>query len=116
MQCHRSSGEVHIGEGADWLEILGGGMVHPNVLSTCGLDPDECQGFALGMGLDRLAMLKYGMPRLRDFFSADIRWLDHYGFKPLDIPTLAAGWPQVNGCRRFSLERLSLFLLFCRWR
>jgi phenylalanyl-tRNA synthetase alpha chain len=73
------------------MEILGCGMVHPNVLKNCGLDPDEYQGFAWGMGIDRIAMLKYGMPDLRAFFEADVRWLSHYGFRPLDLPTLAGG-------------------------
>ncbi len=91
IQCRRDKGEVRFGEGTDWLEILGCGMVHPNVLRNCGLDPDEYQGFAWGMGIDRLAMLKYGMPDLRAFFDADIRWLSHYGFRPLDFPTLAGG-------------------------
>ena len=76
--------------GQDWLEILGCGMVHPNVLRNCGLDPDVYQGFAWGMGIDRIAMLKYGMPDLRAFFDADVRWLNHYGFRPLDMPTLSA--------------------------
>ncbi len=83
--------EIRIGQGADWMEILGCGMVHPNVLENCGLDPDEFQGFAFGMGIDRLAMLKYGIPDLRDFFAADARWLEHYGFDPLDQPSLATG-------------------------
>jgi phenylalanyl-tRNA synthetase alpha chain len=83
--------EIRIGQGADWMEILGCGMVHPNVLKNCGLDPDEYQGFAFGMGVDRLAMLKYGIPDLRDFFAADARWLEHYGFDPLDQPNLATG-------------------------
>lgn len=91
IQCRRDKGEVRFGEGEDWLEILGCGMVHPNVLKNCGLDPDEYQGFAWGMGIDRIAMLKYGMPDLRAFFEADIRWLTHYGFRPLDFPTLAGG-------------------------
>ena len=91
VQCDRSGNEVKIGEGSDWLEILGCGMVHPNVLRNCGLDPDVYQGFAWGMGIDRLAMLKYGMPDLRAFFDADKRWLDHYGFRPLDLPTLFGG-------------------------
>jgi phenylalanyl-tRNA synthetase alpha chain len=91
VQCDRSGNEIKIGEGSDWLEILGCGMVHPNVLRNAGLDPDVYQGFAWGMGIDRLAMLKYGMPDLRAFFDADKRWLDHYGFRPLDIPTLFAG-------------------------
>jgi phenylalanyl-tRNA synthetase alpha chain len=91
VQCDRSGAEVKIGEGSDWLEILGCGMVHPNVLRNCGLDPDVYQGFAWGMGIDRLAMLKYGMNDLRAFFDADKRWLDHYGFKPFDMPTLFGG-------------------------
>jgi phenylalanyl-tRNA synthetase alpha chain len=91
VQCDRSGSEVKIGEGSDWLEILGCGMVHPNVLRNVGLDPDVYQGFAWGMGIDRIAMLKYGMPDLRAFFDADKRWLDHYGFRPLDLPTLFGG-------------------------
>ncbi|WP_454915028.1 phenylalanine--tRNA ligase subunit alpha [Xanthobacter sediminis] len=92
IQCDRSRpGEIRFGEGNDWLEILGCGMVHPNVLRNCGLDPDEYQGFAWGMGIDRIAMLKYGMSDLRAFFEADVRWLSHYGFRPLDFPTLAGG-------------------------
>ncbi|MET0436855.1 MAG: phenylalanine--tRNA ligase subunit alpha [Devosia sp.] len=91
VQCDRSGSEVKIGEGNDWLEILGCGMVHPNVLRNAGLDPDVYQGFAWGMGIDRLAMLKYGMPDLRAFFDADQRWIEHYGFRPLDLPTLFGG-------------------------
>ena len=91
IQCRRDKSEIRFGEGEDWLEILGCGMVHPNVLRNCGLDPDIYQGFAWGLGIDRLAMLKYGMPDLRAFFEADIRWLAHYGFRPLDVPTLAGG-------------------------
>ncbi len=92
IQCDRSRpGEIRFGEGNDWLEILGCGMVHPNVLRNCGVDPDEYQGFAWGMGIDRIAMLKYGMSDLRAFFEADVRWLSHYGFRPLDFPTLAGG-------------------------
>ncbi|WP_034996974.1 phenylalanine--tRNA ligase subunit alpha [Beijerinckia mobilis] len=91
IQCSRKGGEIRFGEGDDWLEILGCGMVHPNVLRNCGLDPDVYQGFAWGMGIDRIAMLKYGMPDLRAFFDADIRWLNHYGFRPLDMPSLLAG-------------------------
>ncbi|OFX05569.1 MAG: phenylalanine--tRNA ligase subunit alpha [Alphaproteobacteria bacterium RIFCSPHIGHO2_12_FULL_63_12] len=87
----RVGNEIRIGQGAKWMEILGSGMVHPNVLKNCGLDPDEYQGFAFGMGIDRLAMLKYGIPDLRDFFAADARWLEHYGFDPLDQPNLATG-------------------------
>lgn len=91
IQCDRSGPIVKFGEGTDWMEILGCGMVHPNVLRAGGLDPDEYQGFAWGMGLDRIAMLKYGMPDLRDFFNADVRWMTHYGFRPLDMPTLFGG-------------------------
>ena len=87
----RVGNEVRIGQGEKWMEILGCGMVHPNVLKNCGLDPDEYQGFAFGLGVDRLAMLKYGIPDLRDFFAADARWLEHYGFDPLDQPNLATG-------------------------
>lgn len=91
IQCDRSGSEIRFGEGTDWLEILGCGMVHPNVLRGVGLDPAEYQGFAWGMGIDRIAMLKYGMPDLRDFFDADVRWIEHYGFRPLDVPTLFGG-------------------------
>ena len=91
IQCSRQGGEIRFGQGEDWLEILGCGMVHPNVLRHCGVDPDVYQGFAWGMGIDRIAMLKYGMPDLRPFFDADVRWLSHYGFRPLDLPTLAGG-------------------------
>ncbi|WP_185983923.1 phenylalanine--tRNA ligase subunit alpha [Aureimonas mangrovi] len=91
IQCDRSGAEVRFGEGTDWMEILGCGMVHPNVLRGVGLDPDEYQGFAWGMGIDRIAMLKYGMPDLRAFFDADVRWVEHYGFRPLDMPTLFGG-------------------------
>ncbi len=91
VQCDRSGSEVKIGEGNDWLEILGCGMVHPNVLKNAGLDPDVYQGFAFGVGIDRIAMLKYGMPDLRAFFDADQRWIEHYGFRPLDLPTLFGG-------------------------
>jgi phenylalanyl-tRNA synthetase alpha chain len=74
-----------------WMEVLGSGMVHPRVIANCGLDPDEWQGFAFGCGIDRLAMLKYGMDELRAFFDGDIRWLKHYGFRALDVPTLSGG-------------------------
>ncbi|WP_062232167.1 phenylalanine--tRNA ligase subunit alpha [Aureimonas sp. N4] len=94
IQCDRSGSEVRFGEGTDWMEILGCGMVHPNVLRGVGLDPDEYQGFAWGMGIDRIAMLKYGMPDLRAFFDADSRWIEHYGFRPLDLPTLFGGLSQ----------------------
>ncbi|MDP2124200.1 MAG: phenylalanine--tRNA ligase subunit alpha [Parvibaculum sp.] len=91
VRCARLGNEIRIGEGDDWLEILGCGMVHPNVLKACGVDPEKYQGFAFGMGLDRIAMLKYGIPDLRAFFEADLRWLRHYGFAALDVPTLAGG-------------------------
>lgn len=91
VQCDRAGNEIKIGQGTDWLEVLGCGMVHPNVIRNAGLDPDVYQGFAWGIGIDRIAMLKYGMPDLRAFFDADQRWIDHYGFRPLDIPSLFAG-------------------------
>lgn len=87
--CSRKGGELKIGAGDSWLEILGCGMVHPNVLRNCGLDPEEYQGFAFGMGIERLAMLKYGIPDLRTFFESDVRWLSHYGFDPLNRPNRA---------------------------
>ena len=89
--CSRAGGELKIGNYGDWLEILGCGMVHPNVLKACGLDPDEYQGFAAGLGVERIAMLKYGIPDLRTFFESDLRWLRHYGFAALDVPTLTGG-------------------------
>ena len=91
VRCDRSGGALKIGTGTDWLEILGCGMVHPNVLRACGINPDQYQGFAFGMGIDRLAMLKYGIPDLRDMFAADVRWLKHYGFEPSVQPNLATG-------------------------
>jgi len=91
INCTRRGGELRVGEGDDWLEILGCGMVHPRVLRHCGVDPDVWQGFAWGMGIDRIAMLKYGIPDLRAFFDSDLRWLRHYGFVPLDVPTLGQG-------------------------
>jgi len=91
VRCDRSGGEVRVGQGDDWLEVLGCGMVHPNVLRQCGIDPDEYQGFAWGMGVDRLAMLKYGPPDLRDMFASDVRWLDHYGFSPWQAPNASSG-------------------------
>ena len=94
VQFERRGNELIIGQGDGWLEILGCGMVHPNVLRNCGIDPNEYQGFAWGMGIDRIAMLKYGIPDLRAFFEGDLRWLSHYGFPPLDIPTLAGGLSQ----------------------
>ena len=80
-----------VGGQEGWMEVLGSGMVHPRVIANCGLDPDEWQGFAFGTGVDRLAMLKYGMDDLRAFFDGDIRWLRHYGFRALDVPTLSGG-------------------------
>ena len=91
VQCDRSGGEVKIGQGTDWLEILGCGMVHPNVLRNCGLDPEVWQGFAFGCGVDRLGTLKYGMPDLRDMFATDVRWLRHYGFSAFAAPNPATG-------------------------
>jgi phenylalanyl-tRNA synthetase alpha chain len=84
-------GKRVIGGSDGWMEVLGSGMVHPKVIAACGLDPDEWQGFAFGCGIDRLAMLKYGMDDLRAFFDGDIRWLKHYGFATLDVPTLSGG-------------------------
>jgi phenylalanyl-tRNA synthetase alpha chain len=80
-----------LGGNEGWMELLGSGMVHPRVIEACGLDPDEWQGFAFGCGIDRLAMLKYGMDDLRAFFDGDLRWLKHYGFSALDVPTLSGG-------------------------
>ena len=91
IQCDRSGGQIRFGEGKDWLEIAGSGMVHPRVLEMCGIDPTRCQGYAFGFGIDRLAMLKYGIPDLRPFFESDLRWLKHYGFAALDIPALHEG-------------------------
>ena len=91
IQCSWVDGQLKIGEGDDWLEVLGSGMVHPKVLQAAGVDPDQWQGFAFGMGIDRIAMLKYGIPDLRAFFDSDLRWLRHYGFAALDVPTTAAG-------------------------
>ncbi|MFM9943328.1 MAG: phenylalanine--tRNA ligase subunit alpha [Hyphomicrobiaceae bacterium] len=84
-------GAEAIGKPGQWLEILGCGMVHPKVIANCGLDPEKYQGWAFGMGLDRITMLKYGIPDLRDMFNADLRWLKHYGFSAFDVPTLAGG-------------------------
>jgi phenylalanyl-tRNA synthetase alpha chain len=89
--CSRAGGELKIGAGGDWLEILGCGMVHPKVLENCGIDPNEYQGFAFGMGIERITMLKYGIPDLRTFYEADLRWLKHYGFVPLDVPSMVGG-------------------------
>src|SRR3546814_5927166 len=77
--CSREGGELKIGPGKDWLEILGSGMVHPKVLANCGIDPDQYQGLAFGMGIERIAMLKYGFPDLRIFYETDLRWIKHYG-------------------------------------
>ena len=89
--CSRKDGGLKIGAGDDWLEILGSGMVHPQVLRNCGYDPDKVQGFAFGMGIERLAMLKYGIPDLRTFYETDLRWMRHYGFMGHDVPALHTG-------------------------
>jgi phenylalanyl-tRNA synthetase alpha chain len=89
--CTREGGEFKIGHGDDWLEILGSGMVNPQVLINCGIDPEVYQGFAFGMGIERLAMLKYGIPDLRTFFESDLRWLRHYGFASLQTPSMVGG-------------------------
>ena len=89
--CSREGGGLKIGAGAEWLEILGCGMVNPRVLENCGINPMQYQGFAFGLGIERAAMLKYGIPDLRTFYDSDIRWLKHYGFVPLDVPNVAAG-------------------------
>jgi phenylalanyl-tRNA synthetase alpha chain len=92
MRCDRSvPGQIKFGQGNDWLELGGSGMVHPKVLVNCGIDPGRYQGFAFGFGLDRMAMLKYAIPDIRSFFESDLRWLKHYGFAALDIPTLDGG-------------------------
>jgi phenylalanyl-tRNA synthetase alpha chain len=92
MRCDRSvPGKITFGSGNDWLELGGSGMVHRKVLENCGIDATKYSGFAFGFGLDRMAMLKYGMPDIRSFFESDLRWLKHYGFQPLDIPTLDGG-------------------------
>ncbi len=91
MQCRRDGNQLIVGEGDDWMEIGGSGMINPEVLSHAGVDATKYQGFAFGMGIDRLAMLKYGAPDLRAFFESDVRWLKHYGFMPIDVPGLAAG-------------------------
>lgn len=89
--CTREGGQFRIGHGDDWLEILGCGMVNPKVLENCGIDPVKYQGFAFGMGVERLAMLKYGIPDLRTFYETDLRWLKHYGFSALDMPSMVGG-------------------------
>ena len=98
--CLKSKEELKIGAGSDWLEILGCGMVHPKVLAAGGIDPNEYQGFAFGVGLDRLAMLKYGIPDLRTFFESDVRWLKHYGFVPLDESSMTGGLSNNGGAQR----------------
>ena len=91
IRCSWADGQLKVGEGDDWLEILGSGMVHPKVLAAGGIDAAKYQGFAFGMGIDRIAMLKYGIPDLRAFFDSDLRWLRHYGFAALDRPGLVSG-------------------------
>ena len=91
IRCSWSGGQLKVGEGNDWMEILGSGMVHPKVLKAGGIDPQKYQGFAFGLGIDRIAMLKYGIPDLRAFFDSDLRWLRHYGFLALDKPSLISG-------------------------
>jgi len=92
LRCDRSvPGRIVFGQGNDWLELAGSGMVHPRVLEMCGIDSGRYQGFAFGGGLDRLAMLKYGIPDIRPFFESDLRWLRHFGFAALDVPTLDGG-------------------------
>jgi phenylalanyl-tRNA synthetase alpha chain len=91
IRCSWVGNQLKIGEGDEWMEILGSGMVHPKVLQAVGLDPEEYQGFAFGVGIDRIAMLKYGIPDLRAFFDSDLRWLRHFGFSPGDVPALHSG-------------------------
>ncbi|MEC7764583.1 MAG: phenylalanine--tRNA ligase subunit alpha [Pseudomonadota bacterium] len=91
LRCSWEGGQLKVGQGEDWMEILGSGMVHPKVLEAAGVDATQWQGFAFGMGIDRLAMLKYGIPDLRAFFDSDLRWLRHYGFAALDMPTMRGG-------------------------
>jgi phenylalanyl-tRNA synthetase alpha chain len=89
--CSREGGGLTIGAGGDWLEILGSGMVHPRVLEYAGIDSTKYQGWAFGMGIERIAMLKYGIPDLRTMYDSDLRWLRHYGFVPLDVPSMLGG-------------------------
>lgn len=90
--CSRKNGVIKIGEGTDWLEVMGCGMVHPNVLKNVGIDSTKYRGFAFGMGIERLAMLKYGISDLRQFFESDLRFLKHYSFSSFDVPKLSSGW------------------------
>jgi phenylalanyl-tRNA synthetase alpha chain len=89
--CSKQGNELRIGKGGDWLEILGCGMVHPKVLENCGIDSSIYQGYAFGMGVERAAMLKYGIPDLRTFYDSDLRWLRHYGFLPIETPSPVKG-------------------------
>jgi phenylalanyl-tRNA synthetase alpha chain len=91
LRCDRTGGQIKFGQGNDWLELAGSGMVNPRVLQNCGIDSTKYQGYAFGGGIDRLAMLKYGIPDIRSFFESDLRWLKHYGFAALDLPTLDGG-------------------------
>jgi phenylalanyl-tRNA synthetase alpha chain len=94
VRCEKQNGQIKIGQGNDWIELLGAGMVHPSVLKTCGIDANKYQGFAFGCGLERLAMVKYGMPDVREFYNSNINWLKHYGFKNYNNPSSANG---LNG-------------------
>ena len=91
IRCSWANGQLKVGEGDDWMEVLGSGMVHSKVLEAGGIDAQKYQGFAFGLGIDRIAMLKYGIPDLRAFFDSDLRWLRHYGFAALDKPGLVSG-------------------------
>jgi hypothetical protein len=106
IRCSWEGGQLKIGEGDKWMEILGSGMVHPKVLAAAGVDPTEWQGFAFGMGIDRLAMLKYGIPDLRAFFESDLRWLRHYGFA-----LCRAGRARSGGRRRTAIALTCLLTL-----
>jgi phenylalanyl-tRNA synthetase alpha chain len=91
IRCDRSGGQIKFGTGEDWLEVFGSGMVNPRVLTNCGIDAEKYQGYAFGGGIDRMAMLKYGIPDIRSFFESDLRWLRAYGFAALDVPSLDGG-------------------------
>ncbi len=91
IRCSRKANELILGEGNDWLEVMGCGMIHPTVLKNVGVDPEEYQGFAFGLGLERFAMLKYGIADLREFYNGDLRWLNHYGFSSFDLPSISGG-------------------------